>query len=59
MPFRIGTAERDHWLAHMAAAVQAVSPDDEVTAMLMGYFVPVADQLRNDTGLPIGSSPRR
>jgi hemoglobin len=59
MPFRIGTAERDHWLAHMAAAVQAVSPDDEVTAMLMGYFVPAADQLRNDTGLPIGSSPNR
>lgn len=59
MPFRIGTAERDHWLAHMAAAVDTVSPDAEVTKLLMDYFVPAADHLRNDTGLPIGSSPKR
>jgi hemoglobin len=58
MPFHIGREQRDHWLAHMRAAVEAVAPDDEVRATLMGYFEPAAEHLRNDTGLPI-SSPSR
>jgi hemoglobin len=64
MRFQIGPAERDRWLHHMTAAVDAVTtalppPDDvQVRAALLGYFVPVAEQLRNDTGLPI-SPPRR
>ena len=55
--FAIGPTERDRWLVHMAAAVERVCADaavpDGVAAELMEYFVPVAEHLRNDTGLPI------
>lgn len=59
--FPIGTTERDHWLAHMTAAVDvAVGELDEkiadgVRVELLGYFAPTAEHLRNDTGLPISS----
>lgn len=60
MPFHVGPLERDRWLTHMAAAVEATSaelPDgDAVAAELMAYFVPAAEHLRNDTGLPITSA---
>jgi hemoglobin len=64
MPFRVGPLERDRWLHHMAHAVDAVTSgrDDaiELQQVLLGYFVPAAEHLRNDTGLPISSSdPRR
>ncbi len=65
MPFHIGVRERDRWLLHMAAAVDAACgglPDgerDEVAGHLMGYFVPAAEHLRNDTGLPITSAGYR
>ena len=56
-PFRIGPLERDRWLFHMGAAVEQVCGemdcDDTVAQELMGYFVPVAEHMRNDTGLPI------
>ena len=68
--FRVGTAERDHWLAHMARAVDATTSllvergiadraaADEIAAELMAYFTPSAEHLHaNDTGLPI-TSPR-
>ena len=59
-PFHVGPLERDHWLAHMATAVDQVCadhPDGEaLAAELMAYFVPAAEHLRNDTGLPITSS---
>ena len=57
-PFHVGPEERDRWLRHMAAAVEATCSDDQadVAAELMGYFVPVAEHLRNDTGLPITSA---
>ncbi len=57
-PFHVGPLERDHWLQHMAAAVEATCGDDQadVAAELMQYFVPAAEHLRNDTGLPITSS---
>ena len=62
-PFHVGPLERDHWLVHMAAAVDeacADLPDGEsVAAELMAYFVPAAEHLRNDTGLPISSPDRR
>lgn len=64
-PFRVGPLERDRWLVHMAAAVEEVCADveggDEVAAELMAYFVPTAEHMRNDTGLPITSAnyPRR
>jgi hemoglobin len=65
LPFHIGPEERDRWLGHMDAAVEQVTaelPDPEVAsavaAALTAYFHPAAEQMRNDTGLPIGS-PRR
>lgn len=68
MPFPVGVAERDHWLTHMTAAVDAttqhlvvegvldVDQAGHVREQLLGYFVPSAEHLRNDTGLPITSS---
>jgi hemoglobin len=63
MPFHIGREERDRWLEHMSAAVDTASAelgDREVAAAvaetLRGYFRPAAEQLRNDTGLPISSA---
>jgi len=57
MPFHLGPAERDHWLAHMASAVEEVCSEIDdgasIAAELMNYFVPTAEHLRNDTGLPI------
>ena len=59
MPFTVGERERDRWLVHMAAAVQAVCEglDDgaAVAEELLGYFVPAADHLRNDA--PLGLQP--
>ncbi len=44
----------------MAAAVEHVCADpavpDGVAEELMAYFVPAAEHLRNDTGLPISSA---
>jgi hemoglobin len=57
LPFHIGPAERDLWLGHMRAAIDAVTDDDAVRTILRDYFEPAAEHLRNDTGLPI-SSPR-
>lgn len=51
LPFPIGPLQRDRWLTHMAAAVEAATADDEVRAELMGYFVKAAEHLRNDDGL--------
>jgi hemoglobin len=56
MPFRVGPAERDRWLLHMAAAVERTTDSQAIREMLMNYFVPAAEQLRNDTGLPISSA---
>lgn len=52
-PYPVGPLERDRWLAHMAAAIEAVSEDiaaehrDEVIEMLASYMVNAADHLRN------------
>ena len=59
MPFHVGPAERDHWLLHMSAAVEQTAPSPEIGDTLMAYFVPAAEHLRNDTGLPIGSARTR
>ena len=53
MPFHVGPVQRDRWLTLMAAAVDEVCPDPDVARELMEYFVPTAEHLRNDTGLPI------
>ena len=62
-PFHVGPLERDRWLLHMSAAVERTcaaldlseAERDMVADELMGYFVPAAEHLRNDTGLPITS----
>jgi hemoglobin len=55
MPFRVGEAERDRWLVHMAAAIERVcegrTDGPEVAAELLNYFVPAAEHLRNDDQL--------
>jgi hemoglobin len=62
LPFAIGKPEREAWLRHMSRAVDVataeLAPDDAAGArdLLLGYFVPVSEQLRNDTGLPISSA---
>lgn len=60
MPFRVGPLERDRWLVHMAVAVDEVCEGlvdgERVKAELLGYFVPAAEHLRNDTGLPISTT---
>jgi hemoglobin len=57
-PFHVGPDERDRWLRHMASAVETTCTpaQPDVAAELMGYFVPAAEHLRNDTGLPITSA---
>lgn len=59
-PFHIGPLERDRWLTHMAAAVERTCdgrPDGvDIARELIEYFVPAAEHLRNDTGLPITSA---
>jgi len=60
--FKIGKPEREAWLAHMTRAVDVATAElpPQVAAgareLLLGYFVPVSEQLRNDTGLPISSA---
>ena len=63
-PFHVGPLERDRWLLHMSVAVERTCaslavPESEreaIAAELMAYFVPAAEHLRNDTGLPITPS---
>jgi hemoglobin len=46
-PFVIGERERDHWLMHMRAAVDASAPGDEERAELLDYFEMAAEAMRN------------
>lgn len=63
MPFTIGEAERDRWLVHMMHAVDVATAEldvdvderGDIAARLRGYFVPSAEHMRNNTGLPITS----
>jgi hemoglobin len=59
-PFVIGTRERDRWLTHMAAAIErtcdGMPEGAEIAGELLAYFVPAAEAMRNDTGLPIASA---
>jgi hemoglobin len=56
MPFLIGAEQRDRWLVNMRAAIDAVDPHPVIRTMLLEYFEPAAESLRNDTGLPISSA---
>ena len=52
LPFTIGDAQRDRWLLHMRAAVDAMAPPPEIAEALLTYFSSGADAMRN-TGLTI------
>ena len=47
MPFAIGEAERDRWLALMGEAMDEVGIPDEVKAELGPFFAQIADFMRN------------
>jgi hemoglobin len=46
-PFAIGPIERDRWLVHMRAALEALGPPDDVAAELERYFATAAEAMRN------------
>jgi hemoglobin len=46
-PFEIGPTERDRWLIHMRAAVEALDPPPETAAALLAYFEMAAPSLQN------------
>lgn len=46
-PFAIGQAERDAWIEHMFAAVDAMQPSSEVDAALKQYFDTAATHMIN------------
>lgn len=48
VPFRIGLAERDAWLAHMRDAIDELDLPPEYDAILWKYLTVAADSLVND-----------
>jgi truncated hemoglobin YjbI len=46
-PFAIGPAERDRWLVHMRAAVEAMAAPEPVRGALLEYFEMAAEAMRN------------
>jgi hemoglobin len=46
-PFVVGELERDHWLAAMANALDALGPEPELRARFDAYFAMAADAMRN------------
>jgi len=46
-PFRIGVAERDAWLGHMADALDSLDLPEGPRAELWNYLVRAADGMRN------------
>jgi len=55
-PYPVGPLQRDHWLQHMRHAIEVSGLDEAARQTLLDYFVPAAEHLRNDTGLPITSA---
>jgi hemoglobin len=49
-PFPVGPSQRDRWLVHMTAAVEANTRPGEVRDALLRYFVSAADQMVNTAG---------
>lgn len=47
LPFSIGEPERDAWLRHMIAAVEAESLAPEVRAFMLRYFIQTAHFMMN------------
>lgn len=50
MPFSIGVAERDRWLALMSEAMREVAIPDEAASRVGMFFSQVADMMRNREG---------
>ena len=50
MPFKIGTVERDQWLACMDQAMGEVGVDETLRERLRGAFYQTADWMRNSPG---------
>lgn len=46
-PFAIGPLERDRWLVHMRAAIEAMAPAPDVAAELERYIAMAAEAMRN------------
>lgn len=46
-PFEIGPEERDHWLARMREALDALDPAPEIRTMLDEYLLMAAESMRN------------
>ena len=46
-PFAIGPRERDRWLVHMRAAVEAAAPPPDAAGELIDYFEMAAEAMRN------------
>jgi hemoglobin len=53
-PFAIGTLERDRWLVHMRAAIDASDALPEAKDRLHAYMTMAADALRNGADEPPG-----
>jgi hemoglobin len=47
LPFRIGIPERDRWLSLMSAAMDETAITGEAREFLDGFFLQVADFMRN------------
>lgn len=52
MPFKIGIAERDRWIALMKASAEETIADPMIRSSLMEFFAQVADFLRNQAEGP-------
>jgi hemoglobin len=50
LPFAIGQAERDQWLACMFSAMEEIGVDEAVKARLQEAFFGTADWMRNQEG---------
>ena len=46
-PFAVGPGERDRWLLHMRAAVDAMDPPKPARRALLEYFETAAEAMRN------------
>lgn len=46
-PFAVGPRERDRWLYHMRAAVDAMEPPEAARRALREYFETAAEAMRN------------
>ena len=47
VPFPIGSDERDRWMTHMRAAVEASGADPATAGELLRYFEMAAEAMRN------------